>query len=60
MSPAAGTVIGTGTAFAVLNVALFAWLRGDGQEHGKRLARLRERMARLEGPLDGLREAVAG
>ena len=60
MSPDAYTIIGTGIALAVLNVALFARLRGDVQEHGKQLAQLRERMAKLEGLLDGLREAVAG
>ena len=62
MFPDTDPVIGTGTgaAFAVLNAALFAWLRGDVQEHGKQLAQLRERMARLEGLLDGLREAAAG
>ena len=60
MSPDAHTIIGTGIALAVLNVTLFAWLRGDVQEHGKQLAQLRERMAKLEGLLDGLREAVAG
>ena len=41
MSPDAYTIIGTGIALAVLNVALFAWLRGDVQEHGKQLAHLR-------------------
>ncbi len=60
MSPGAYTIIGTGIAPAVLNVALFARLRGDVQEHGKQLAQLRERMAKLEGLLDGLREAVVG
>lgn len=68
-------IIGTGVALALLNVGLFAWLRADigslRKEHGQRLAdlreqthtlevELRERMAKVEGLLGGLREAVTG
>ena len=67
MTPEAWTVVGTGFTLAVLNIGLFAWLRGDLKDQGQRLARvengqgeLRERMAKLEGLLEGLREAVAG
>ena len=53
MTPEAWTVIGTGIALAAIIIAAFASLRNDVRE-------LRERMARLEGFLDGLREAVTG
>lgn len=56
---------------AALLVGLFAWLRQDitrmetrlgdrisAVEHGQ--AEIRERLARLEGLLEGLREAVTG
>lgn len=60
------TVIGTGIALAALNIGLFAWLRSDVRglrqevhQHGHKVGSLRERMAKLEGLLEGLREAIA-
>ena len=58
-------------ALATLIVGLFAWLRadltstrkelrGDISLLGKEVGGLRERMAHMEGLLEGLREAVAG
>ena len=64
MTPEAWTVIGTGIALAAILIAAFASLRNDVRELCERTttleAELRERMARLEGLLDGLREAVTG
>ena len=64
MAPEAWTVIGTGIALAAIIIAAFASLRNDVRELRERTttleAELRERMARLEGLLDGLREAVTG
>ena len=52
---------------AALLVGLFAWLRQDITRLGDRIAavengqaEIRERLARLEGLLEGLREAVTG
>ncbi len=56
---------------AALLLGLFAWLRADVARVERRLAErldrlerghsdLRERMAKLEGLLEGLREAIAG
>ena len=66
ITPDTFTVIGTGIALAALNIGLFAWLRSDLQElrqeahqHGQQIGSLRERMARLDGLLEGLREAIA-
>ena len=66
ITPDTFTVIGTGIALAALNVGLFAWLRSDVRElrqevhqHGNQIGSLRERMAKLEGLLEGLREAIA-
>ena len=71
MTPEAWTVIGTGVvipiAIATSNrqlrsemKAFHEEIRGESnQVHGK-IGRLRERMAKLEGFLEGLREAVTG
>ena len=69
MSPETYTVLGTGIALAALNIGLFAWLRSDVREQGKQIldvrermhhleTELRERMAKLEGLLEGLRESI--
>ena len=71
MSTEAFTGIGTGIAIIVVNVALFAWLRSDIHAVRDRVTKLdermtkletelRERMAKLEGLLDGLRESISG
>ena len=58
------TIIGTGIAIVVVNLGLFAWLRSDIREVRVRMntldIELRERMAKLEGLLEGLREAISG
>ena len=66
-----GTIAAVGIGLAVLIVRTTAWLdrridrvehtlgrRIDGVERGQ--AELRERMAKLEGLLEGLREAITG
>ena len=60
MTPETWTIIGTGIALAVLNVGLFASLRTDVRELQNSTSQLRERMAKLEGLLEGLREAISG
>lgn len=58
-------------ALATLMMGLFAWLRADSTATRKELRAdisllakeigvLRERMARMEGLLEGLREAITG
>ena len=56
MSPEIIAIIGTGIALAGL--ILRQSMRIDRLEQGQ--ADLRERMAKLEGLLEGLREAIAG
>ena len=56
MSPEIIAIIGTGIALAGL--ILRQGMRIDRLEQGQ--ADLRERMAKLEGLLEGLREAIAG
>ena len=71
MTPEAWTVIGTGVVILIAIAASNRQLRGeinalrdqmtnrmDGM-HAE-IGRLRERMAKLEGLLEGLREAIAG
>lgn len=60
------STIGVGVALAVLIIALFMMLRTDiaklstaVEEQGKRIGALRERMANLEGLLEGLREVIS-
>ena len=54
-------------SIAALLIGLFAWLRQDITRLGDRLsavergqAEVRERLAHLEGLLEGLREAITG
>ena len=56
MSPEIIAIVGTGIALAGL--ILRQGMRIDRLEQGQ--ADLRERMAKLEGLLEGLREAIAG
>lgn len=59
--------IGGFVGSAALLVGLFAWLRRDIARLGERVSalergqtELRERMVKLEGLLEGLREAITG
>ena len=71
MDATAWTVIGMGVTILIAIGASFQslrkgneWLRdrieAQGKETGEQLAQLRERMAKLEGLLEGLREAITG
>ena len=67
MTPEAWTVIGTGIVILIAIAASNRQLRGEMNSLRSELkgihieiGRLRERMARLEGLLEGLREAIAG
>ena len=71
MDAAAGTVVGTAIAILVAIGTSFRSLRDEMRAQGKDLreridaqgreiGQLRERMAHLEGLLDGLREAITG
>ena len=64
MTPEAWTVIGTGVvvliAISTSIRQLRSELRGELKEIHSEIGRLRERMAKLEGLLEGLREAVTG
>ena len=71
MTPEAWTVIGTGVVILIAIATSNRQLRNEmkafreefrgglNQVHGE-IGRLRERMAKLEGLLEGLREAVTG
>ena len=71
MTPEAWTVIGTGVVILIAIAASNRQLRGEINElrdqmtdrmNGMQaeIGRLRERMAKLEGLLEGLREAITG
>ena len=67
VTPESWTVIGTGIVILVAIATSNRQLRGEMNEirgeikeiHGE-IGRLRERMAKLEGLLEGLREAITG
>ena len=60
MTPEAWTVIGTGIVILIAIAASNRQIRTElGQMHAE-IGQLRERMAKLEGLLEGLREAIAG
>ena len=60
MTPEAWTVIGTGVVILVAIAASHRQLRSAMNQVHAEIGRLRERMARLEGLLEGLREAITG
>ena len=71
MTPEAWTVIGTGVVILIAIAAISRQLRGEMNAlrdqmtdrmngmHAE-IGRLRERMAKIEGLLEGLREAITG
>ena len=64
VTPEAWTVIGTGVviliAIAASNRQLRSELRTEFNQVHAEIGQLRERMAKLEGLLEGLREAITG
>ena len=67
MTPESWTVIGTGIAILVAIAASnrqirseMSDMRGEIKQVHSEVGRLRERMAKLEGLLEGLREAIGG
>ena len=60
LTPEAWTVIGTGVVILAAITASHRQLRVDIKEIQSEVGRLRERMAKLEGLLEGLREAITG
>ena len=60
MSPEAWTVIGTGIVILIAIAASHRQLRSELNQVDAGIGRLRERMAKLEGLLKGLREAITG
>ena len=71
LSTEAISIIGTGIAIIVVNTALFARLRSDIHSLRDRVVKLdermtkletvlRERIAKVEGLLEGLRESITG
>ena len=67
MTPEAWTVIGTGVVILIAIAASNRQLRGEmselrGEMNGihAEIGRLRERMLKIEGLLEGLREAIGG
>ena len=60
MTPDAWTVIGTGVVILIAIAASHRQLRIEMNQVHAEIGRLRERMAKLEGLLEGLREAITG
>ena len=60
MTPEAWTVIGTGVVILIAIAASDRQIRTELNQAHTEIGRLRERMAKLEGLLEGLREAIAG
>ena len=60
MTPEAWTVIGTGVVILIAIAASSRQVRGELNALRGEIAGLRERMAKLEGLLEGLREAISG
>ena len=58
MSPEAWTVIGTGIVILIAIAASHRQLRSELNQVNAGIGQLRERMAKLEGLLEGLREAI--
>ena len=60
MTPEAWTVIGTGVVILIAIAASNRQLHGEMNGIHAEIGRLRERMAKIEGLLEGLREAIGG
>ena len=60
MTPEAWTVIGTGVVILIAIAASNRQLRSELSQVHAEIGQLRERMAKLEGLLEGLREAITG
>ena len=60
MTPEAWTVLGTGVVILVAIAASHRQLRIEMNQVHAEIGQLRERMAKLEGLLEGLREAITG
>jgi prefoldin subunit 5 len=60
VTPESWTVIDTGIVILVAIAASNRQIRGEMNGLHAEIGRLRERMGKLEGLLEGLREAVAG
>ena len=60
VTPEAWTVIGTGVVILVAIAASNRQIRTDLNQVHAEMGQLRERMAKLEGLLEGLREAITG
>ena len=60
MTPDAWTVIGTGVVILIAIAASNRQIRTELSQVHAEIGQLRERMAKLEGLLEGLREAITG
>ena len=60
ITPEAWTVIGTGLVILIAIAASNRQIRTELNQVHTEIGQLRERMAKLEGLLEGLREAIAG
>ena len=60
MSPEIIAILGVGIALAALILRLHATLRDDVRELRRDQSDLRDRVSRLEGLLEGLRDAITG
>ncbi len=58
MSPELIAILTIGVSLGGGQLATALWVAGRFERVGKEMADLRERLARLEGLLDGLREAI--
>lgn len=60
MSPELIAILTIGVSLGGGQLATALWVAGRFERVGNEMADLRERLARLEGLLDGLREAIGG
>lgn len=60
MSPELIAILTIGVSLGGGQLATALWVAGRFERVGNEMAELRQRLARLEGLLDGLREAISG